>query len=93
MKNYETMIIINPKLEDENVQKIVDRITSVIKEDGKVLELDKWGIRELAYEIKDHSNGYYIVINFSANPAVLDELERVYRISDQVLRYLILKDE
>ena len=94
MKNYETMFIINPDLDDDGIEEVIDRVTTAIEEDGgEVVELDKWGIRELAYEIEDNSNGYYVVADFTANPAVLDELERVYRITDQVIRYLILKDE
>ncbi|MCK8826855.1 30S ribosomal protein S6 [Natroniella acetigena] len=94
MTKYETMLIVSPELNEEATEATVEKVTSVIEDhEGEVLKLDKWGTKELAYEINDHTAGYYAVVNFKAVPATLDELERVYRIDDNIMRYLILKDE
>ncbi|MCK8816642.1 30S ribosomal protein S6 [Natroniella sulfidigena] len=94
MTKYETMLIISPDLDEETTEATVEKVTSVIEDsEGEVLKLDKWGTKELAYEINDQSAGYYTVVNFTAEPATLDELERIYRIDDNIMRYLILKDE
>ena len=94
MRKYETMFIVNPDLDSETTEELVEHITTVIEDNnGEVVNTDKWGTKELAYEINDHSAGYYTVINFKANNETLDELERNYKINDNVIRYLILKDE
>jgi small subunit ribosomal protein S6 len=60
---------------------------------GTVVNVDEWGKRRLAYEINDISEGYYILINFEANPELPKELDRIFRISDSVLRHLIINLE
>lgn len=94
MQEYETMFIINPDLEDDATEEIVDNITGAIdKYEGEISNIDKWGTKKLAYEVKDHKAGYYTVINFKGEAETVDELERVYRLNDNIIRFIILRDE
>ncbi|HHW71393.1 MAG TPA: 30S ribosomal protein S6 [Clostridiales bacterium] len=94
MRKYETMYIIDPTLEEEAIHEVVERFSNLIKDQGgEVEKIDEWGKRRLAYPIKDHREGYYVVMNFSAEADVPQELERVYKITDSVLRYLIIRED
>ncbi|GAB6137166.1 30S ribosomal protein S6 [Halanaerobaculum tunisiense] len=94
MRKYETMFIINPDLEEEATEELVERVTDAIANyEGEVVNLDEWGTKELAYEVNDHQAGYYTVVNFQGTPATVDELRRVYDINDNIMRNIILKDE
>jgi len=94
VRKYETMYIIDPTLEEEAIHEVVERFSNLIKDQGgEVEKIDEWGKRRLAYPIKDHREGYYVVMNFSAEADVPQELERVYKITDSVLRYLIIRED
>lgn len=94
MRKYETMYIIDPTLEEEAIHEVVERFSNLIKDQGgEVEKIDEWGKRRLAYPIKDHREGYYVVMNFNAEADVPQELERVYKITDSVLRYLIIRED
>lgn len=94
LRNYETMFIVRPGLDEENYAQIVDKFKGIIEKDGgEVTSVDEWGKRRLAYEIDDFQEGYYVVMNFKANASVPQELERVFKISDEILRYIIIRDE
>jgi len=92
MRNYEVMFILRPDLEDEALQAVTDKFRSIITSGGEIRKEDVWGKRRLAYEIRRFREGYYVVIKFSATPDVVKELDRVLRISDEVIRHLIVKD-
>ena len=66
-------------------------ITDLISEHGKLESTEEWGKRKLAYPIQKQSEGYYVLINFSSNPDFIDELERVYNITDEVIKHIIVK--
>ena len=94
MRDYETMIVLVPDLPQEEITKIIDRVKSIIEEDGKVESVEEWGLRNLAYKIKKtYTEGYYILINFQSNNEVLEELEHFYRITDSIIRSIIVKQE
>lgn len=94
MKDYELVIVFDPSLEEEDIEKQLSKITSLLeKEKCKVSNIDKWGIRKLAYPIAKQDNGYYIIIYFNGNSDVLSELDRISKINDKVLRHLIVKSE
>ncbi|MBM7624324.1 30S ribosomal protein S6 [Sporohalobacter salinus] len=94
MREYETMFILNPDLEDDITEEIVENIKNTIDESkGEISNIDKWGTKKLAYELDDHKAGYYTVINFNGKGETVDELERVYRLNDNILRFIILRDE
>lgn len=95
MRNYELMFILKPDMEEEVIQQAIDKYAAIITNgQGEVVSIDKWGKRRLAYEIKDLHDGYYVLVTFKSEPAVVVELDRVMKISDDMLRFMIInKDE
>ncbi|MEA4891436.1 MAG: 30S ribosomal protein S6 [Peptococcaceae bacterium] len=95
MRNYELMFILKPDMEEEAIQQAIDKYAAIVTDgQGEVVSIDKWGKRRLAYEIKDLHDGYYVLVNFKSEPAVVVELDRVMKISDDMLRFMIInKDE
>jgi small subunit ribosomal protein S6 len=94
MNKYETVFIINPNVEEDGIKALIQKFSDLINNDGKVNEVTEMGKRKLAYEIKKNKEGYYVVIDFEGNPDVIKELERVYRITDNVMKFItIRKDE
>lgn len=93
MIKYETMMILSTKLDEEATQALVEKFKTLIEKNGKLLSVEEWGKRKLAYEIDDESEGYYVLVNFECEPAFPAELDRVYKITDGVLRTLILACE
>ena len=94
INKYETVFIVNPDLDEEKTQAVVDKFKSLIEEAGTIDAIDVWGKRKLAYEINDKTEGYYVLINFSAKPDFPAELDRVYKITEDIMRSLIIrKDE
>ncbi len=91
MNNYETIIIIDPNLGDEDCAKVVDRFTEMINKEGKVESTESWGKRKLAYPIQKNNEGYYVLVNFSSNPEFVDELNRVYNITDEIIKHIVVK--
>ncbi len=94
MRKYETLFILHPSLEEEAVKAGIEKFKGVIENGGGVVDnVDFWGKRKLAYEINKVNEGYYTLINFSANPELPKELDRIFRISDSVIRHLIVNEE
>lgn len=92
MKKYETLYIISPALNEEEVKGVIERVKGVVENGGGVVEnIDEWGKRRLAYEINKVNEGYYVLMNFSADNELPKELDRVFRISDNVIRHIIVK--
>ncbi len=89
MTNYEVLFIIDPALEDEAKNSVVDAVKGIIEAEGEVGNVDVWGMRKLAYPINKKSEGYYVVIEFKAEPTLPKELDRRLKISDNVMRHLI----
>jgi small subunit ribosomal protein S6 len=94
MRNYECMYILKPDMEEEALQQAIDKYSAIVTDgQGELVSLDKWGKRRLAYEIKDLVEGYYVLMNFKSEPAVVKELDRVMKISDNMLRFMIINKE
>ncbi len=92
MREYELMYILHPELDDEKVAAAMEKYNAVIQNNGgTVASTEKWGKRRLSYEIKGQREGTYILVNFSGGPAVSSELDRVMRISEDVIRHLIVR--
>ncbi|RDU63578.1 30S ribosomal protein S6 [Helicobacter didelphidarum] len=94
MRHYETMFIVRPTLVEEEVKAKIDFFKEVITKNGGHIEtcLDM-GMRNLAYEIKKNRRGYYYVIYFTAEPKLIAELERLYGINEEILRFIVIKYE
>ena len=94
MRKYETIFILHPSLDEEAVKANIEKFQGVIVNGGgKVENVDFWGKRKLAYEINKVNEGYYTLFNFEANPELPKELDRVFRITDGVIRHIIVKQE
>ena len=91
MNKYESVVIINPSVEEEKLKSLVQRFTDIINSDGKVEKVDELGKKKLAYEVKKNKEGYYVVYDFEANPGLIAELERNYRITDDVIKFIVVK--
>lgn len=94
MKTYELLYIIRPDLDDEAIAATVDKFSEVVNNNGGAdLVVDKWGKRRLAYEINDYREGIYILMTFNGEARTAQEVERVMKISDTVVRFLTTKKE
>ena len=92
MRRYETVLILRPSLNEKQIDSIVDLCSGLIGDaNGKIIELDRWGMRKLAYAIKKEIQGFYILIDYATLPEVVFEMERRFRIDDAVLRYMSIK--
>ena len=91
---YELMVILDPEIDERTVAPSLDKFLGVIRNDGGTIEnVDIWGRRRLAYEIKKKSEGIYAVVNFTANPDATVELDRQLKLSEAVLRTKVLRSE
>ncbi len=89
MRRYETIIIIDPDTGEEARSGLIDRVNELVPQHGGfVIELDDWGQRRLAYEIKKKIRGHYTRIDFCGDGALVDEMERNFRIDDRVMKYM-----
>ena len=93
MNKYETMYIISPTLDEEQVKAIVEKFNNLISEHGEIQKVEEWGRKKLAYEVQDQKEGYYVLLYFTANPEFPAELERNFKINENILKYLILNKE
>ena len=87
---YETIFIVNPNLGEEAITAIVDKFKSLISDNGTIVSVDDWGKRRMAYEINDLREGYYTLIQFESAPSFPAELDRVFKITDGIMRSIIV---
>jgi small subunit ribosomal protein S6 len=94
MRKYEVMVILDPSLEDKDAKAAVDRyLKTITSRDSKVLEVDHWGKRRFAYEIRHINEGYYTVVTIEAETETVDEFSRVLGLADNVIRHKIVRPE
>ena len=93
MNKYESIIIINPNCTDEALKALESKFTGLINENGKVESYENQGKKKLAYEVKKNKEAFYILINFEAKPDSIAELERNYRITDEVIKFIVVRKE
>ena len=95
LNKYESIYIINPEVEEQGIKELVEKFNTLIEtEGGKVSETQEWGLKRLAYPIQKKEQGYYVLVNFEAKPESIVELERVYKITDGVMKFItVRKDE
>lgn len=88
MKKYEIMYVLKANLEDEQRNVLIGKLHEYLSIDGKIENIDEWGVRDLAYEIQDEKKGYYVVVTVSASSTKgIDEFDRVVKINNNVLRH------
>jgi small subunit ribosomal protein S6 len=89
MRRYETVIIIDPDVEEDERLRLIERINEIISQhSGFLIKLDDWGQRRMAYEIKKKFRGYYTRLDFCGDGKLVDEIERTFRIDDRVMKYM-----
>ncbi len=94
MNNYELLLIISAKKDDDVKESIIKKIEAAVKADkGTVSEIDRWGVKELAYPIKYQKDGYYVLFNLTMNGSVIEMLEKMFNLDENVLRSLFIKKE
>ena len=94
LNSYETIFIVDATLEEEAVTQVKEKLTSLISKNGTINNIDEWGKRRLAYEINDKTEGYYYLVDFTADGEFPKELDRQFRINENILRTIIIrKDE
>lgn len=91
--NYETIMIINSNLEEGAIKATIAKISDLISSNGTVESTEEWGKKKLAYPIKKQAEGYYVLVNFKSNPDFIDELDRIYNITDEVIKHIVIKKD
>ena len=89
--SYETIFVVDLTLGEDGVKGMVEKFTSLIASNGEVTEVNEWGKRRLAYPINDMNEGYYVLVNFSAPAEFPAELERVFGITEGIMRSIVIK--
>ena len=90
---YENLFIVNMKDGEEATKALVEKFVTLIKENAEDVEVNEWGKRRLAYPIEDLNEGYYVLVTFKADPAFPAELERIFSITEGIMRSLITRRE
>ena len=94
MNKYELAVAVSAKIEDDERAATIDKVKAYVERfGGQITNIDEWGKRRLAYEINDRTEGYYILVDFKAAPEFPKELDRQYRITDGILRTIIIRKE
>ena len=92
MRPYEVMVILEPQLEESQVQQVINRSTEILNAGNvTVNKVEKWGKRRLAYEIDHRTEGYYVLFDVTGEPAPMNELDRQLRLADDVVRHKIVR--
>ncbi len=89
--SYETMFIVNPQLSEDDTKAVVEKFTALMAANGEIESVNEWGKRRLAYPINDLNEGYYVLVNYKADPAFIAELTRLFNINDNIMRAMTTK--
>ena len=90
---YEKIFIVNATLTEEAINAVVEKFTNLIAANGEITKIDQWGKRRMAYAIDDMAEGYYVLVEFDSKPDFPAELDRIYKITDGVIRSIIVAKE
>ncbi len=90
---YESIFIINPEIGEENIKALVEKFKNLLETSAQLESIDEWGKRKLGYPINDQNDGYYVMANFSAETNFPRELERVYKITDGIIKFIVIKKD
>ncbi len=92
MRIYEELFIVRPDITDEEIDPFIEQITKLITDHGgSVDKTDKWGVRKLAYRVEKRTEGYYVLLQFTAGPEAVKEIERRLRVSDMVMKFITVR--
>ena len=93
INSYETLFVIDPDLTEDATKALVEKFSKLIADNGEISEVNEWGKRKLAYAINDKTEGYYVLINFKSEGTLPVELERIYGITEGILRAIVIRHE
>ena len=94
MRLYETIFIINPDLDESQTNDVIEGVKAAIESGGgKVLQVDLWGKKRLAYAVKQHNDGYYVLIVFESSPESVIQLSGHYRITERIIKHIVVQFE
>jgi small subunit ribosomal protein S6 len=94
MRNYEFTFIVHPDVEDEGLEGVTEKVSQLITEGGgRVTNVDHWGRRRLAYPVQKQREGYYVLMQIQLDPKSISELERKLKLTEEVIRYLLVRVE
>jgi len=93
VNKYETIFIINPEVGEENVKALVEKFKNMLETSAQLESIDEWGKRRLAYPINYKNDGYYVLANFSSSPDFPHELDRIFKITDGIIKHIIIKKD
>ena len=88
MNKYQSVIIVNPNVDDDKLKELEKNITDLINKAGKVEKIEELGKKKLAYQVKKNTEGIYVAIYFDGEPTLIAELERNYRIMDDIIKFI-----
>ena len=90
---YEAMMVFSVTGGEDAVKALTEKFTALIAKNGEILETSEWGKRKLAYPINDKNEGYYVLVNFKSEGTLPSELERIFGITDGIMRYMVIRKE
>lgn len=93
INKYETIFIINSEVGEEGTKALVEKFKTLLETSAQLENIDEWGKRKLAYPVNDRNDGYYVLANFSADSQFPSELERIFKITEGILKYIVIKKE
>ena len=93
IQNYESIYIINSALSEDAIKALIEKFNTLISETGTLVKVDEWGKRKLSYPINDLTEGYYVRVEFSSDASLPAELDRVFKITDGIIRSLIVRKD
>ena len=94
MRQYETIFIINPDIDESQTDRVIEGVKTAIESGGgKVLKVDPWGKKRLAYAVKQHNDGYYVLIVFESSPEFVTQLNGHYRITELIIKHIVVQFE
>lgn len=94
MRRYETVFIVNPDLSEEQQRPLFEKLNGLVTDaQGLMVKFDQWGHKKLAYEVKKHTRGYYVLLDFCGDGALVKDLERNLRLDDRILKYMTVAKE
>ena len=91
--SYECLFVIDPDLTEEETKAMIEKFTKIIADNGEISEVNEWGKRKLAYLINDKTEGYYVLVNFKGAATLPSELERIFGITEGILRSIVIRHE
>ncbi len=93
MNKYESIIIMSSTLTEEQKEKVINKIKDFITANGEITNFEALGIKKLAYEVRKQKEGDYYIIKFHTESSIIAELERIYRITDEIIRFIVVRED